>query len=219
MGSVEMDKLDSALWELFGSIVKGDATGVSRKLVASPGLAHSHIQGGATRQESYRFFLDRINRYVYTGDTALHIAAAAYETEIARMLLAAGADVHARNRRGQQPLHSASVGGPGSPRWNPSSQSAMIVLLIEAGADPNVMDKSGVSPLHKAIRTRCAEAVRTLLARGADPALKNMSGSTPMVLATHNTGRGGSGSPEAKAQQQEILRLLGQLAQATSNSK
>jgi ankyrin repeat protein len=95
----------------------------------------------------------------------------------------------------------------------------MIVLLIEAGADPNVMDKSGVSPLHKAIRTRCAEAVRTLLARGADLALKNMSGSTPMVLATHNTGRGGSGSPEAKAQQQEILRLLGQLAQATSNSK
>jgi hypothetical protein len=54
--------------------------------------------------------------------------------------------------------------------------------------------------------------VQTLLACGADPALKNKSGSTPMVLAIHNTGRGGTGSPEAKAQQQEILRLLGQRA-------
>ena len=29
-----------------------------------------------------------------------------------------------------------------------------------------------------------------------------------MRLATLNTGRGGSGSPEAKAQQEEIIRLL-----------
>jgi hypothetical protein len=29
-----------------------------------------------------------------------------------------------------------------------------------------------------------------------------------MQLATQNTGRGGSGSPEAKAQQAEIVRLL-----------
>jgi hypothetical protein len=31
-----------------------------------------------------------------------------------------------------------------------------------------------------------------------------------MVLAVHNTGRGGTGSPEAKAQQQEIIRILEQ---------
>jgi hypothetical protein len=29
-----------------------------------------------------------------------------------------------------------------------------------------------------------------------------------MLLAIQNTGRGGTGSPEAKAQQEEILRLL-----------
>jgi ankyrin repeat protein len=214
-----MDNLDSALRELFAAIVEGDATGVSVQLSASPRLAQASIQTGATRQEPNGFFLDQIKRCVYAGDTALHIAAAAYETEIARMLLAAGADVHARNRRGQEPLHAASVGNPGSPRWNPSAQAATIILLIEAGADPNAMDKSGVSPLHKAIRTRCAEAVRTLLARGADPALKNKSGSTTTVLAINNTGRGGTGSPEAKAQQQEILRMLGQPAQAVSDSK
>jgi hypothetical protein len=58
------------------------------------------------------------------------------------------------------------------------------------------------------VRTRCAAAVRVLLQRGADPAIKNKNGSTPMTLAVHNTGRGGTGQPEAKAQQQEILHLL-----------
>jgi hypothetical protein len=29
-----------------------------------------------------------------------------------------------------------------------------------------------------------------------------------MLLATQNTGRGGSGSPEAKAQQEQIVKLL-----------
>jgi len=43
---------------------------------------------------------------------------------------------------------------------------------------------------------------------GADSARKNKSGSTPILLAGLNTGRGGTGSPEAKAQQQEILRVL-----------
>lgn len=214
-----MDKLDSALSDLFGAIVTGDAAGVSSKLIASPGLAQASIQAGATRQEPNEFFLDKIKRCVYAGDTALHIASAAYETGIARMLIAAGADVHARNRRGQEPLHAASVGNPASPRWNPSAQAATIILLIEAGADPNAMDKSGVSPLHKAIRTRCAEAVRMLIAHGADPALKNKNGSTPLVLAIHNTGRGGSGSPEAKTQQQEIQRVLGQAGSGVAGVK
>ena len=43
---------------------------------------------------------------------------------------------------------------------------------------------------------------------GADPVRKNKSGSTPMQLATKTTGRSGSSSPEAKAQQEEIVRLL-----------
>ena len=72
----------------------------------------------------------------------------------------------------------------------------------------NAIDKSGVAPLHRAVRNRCAAAAKALLLGGADPRALNRSGSTPMLLATQNTGRGGSGSPEAKAQQKEILRLL-----------
>lgn len=112
------------------------------------------------------------------------------------------------NRMGDQPLHSAAAGIPGSDTWNPSAQAETIRCLIESGADANASDKRDVSPLHVAVRTRCAAAVRALLEYGADPARKNNSGSTPMLLATRNSGRGGSGSPEAKEQQKEILRLL-----------
>ena len=205
-----MVKSDSALHQLIGSILAGDGEGVSRLLTASPQLALARFQQGATRQSEQPFFLDQIGRYIYAGDTALHIAAAAYQTEIVRGLLAAGADVRARNRRGQEPLHAAANGSPGSSGWNPSAQAATIVLLVEAGADPNAFDKSGVSPLHKAVRTRCAEAVRTLIDCGADPALANKNGSTPVLLATQNTGRGGTGSEQAKLQQLEIVRLLGE---------
>jgi hypothetical protein len=133
------------------------------------------------------------------------MAAAVYETEIVRQLIALGADIRARNRRGAEPLHYAPVGLPGSDTWNPDTQAATIALLIEAGADPNAIDKSGVTPLHRAVRTRCAAAVKTLLDGGADVRARNNNGSTPLLLATQNTGRGGTGSPEAKAQQHEIL--------------
>ena len=47
-----------------------------------------------------------------------------------------------------------------------------------------------------------------LLAAGADPYLANDHGSTAFDLARWTTGRGGSGTPGAKAEQQEIIRLL-----------
>jgi hypothetical protein len=47
-----------------------------------------------------------------------------------------------------------------------------------------------------------------LLRAGADPRLPNDSGSTARDLAMVTTGRGGSGSAEAKAEQRIILDLL-----------
>jgi ankyrin repeat protein len=77
-----------------------------------------------------------------------------------------------------------------------------------AGANPNAEDKSGVAPLHRAARTRCAAAVRALLVNGANALARNKSGSTPLHLAVQNTGRGGTGSAAARAEQKEIIRLL-----------
>lgn len=199
---------DSELLQLAAAIVANDIDCVGGMIATSPHLATDSFQAGATRQSATDYFLKEIARQIYAGDTALHIAAAAHQPETARTLISAGAQVNTRNRRGQQPLHYAAVGSPGSPIWNPAAQVATIQFLVAAGANPNAVDMDGVSPLHRAVRTRSAEGVRTLLDCGADPTIRNKSGSTPMVLAVHNTGRPGSGSPEAKSQQQMIVRLL-----------
>lgn len=209
-----MTKHDLILRELVSGIIAGDAAEVARLLAATPSLAKVGFQTGATRQAAKAYYLDAIERYIYAGDTALHIAAAAYQTEIVRKLILADANVHAKNRRGHEALHAAAVGVPGSRGWNPPAQAATIRCLIDAEADPNAVDKTGASPLHRAVRTRCALAVQTLVDCGADPARRNKSGSTPMLLATQNTGRGGSGSPEAKVQQREIVRLLERYARS-----
>jgi hypothetical protein len=203
-------KSDHALRALVAAIVIHDVAAVGAQLAASPQLTTASFEAGATRSAAKQSFISAVMRYIVAGDTALHFAAAAYAPDIARTLLAAGANVRSRNRHGYEPLHAAAAACPGSPRWNPTEQAATIRFLIGAGADPNAVDKRGVTPLHIAVRTRCAAAVRTLIQLGADPSRPNGNGSTPMLLAQQNTGRGGTGLPEAKEQQREILSLLRQ---------
>jgi hypothetical protein len=199
---------EASLTKLAGAIAHGDHAQVSRLLVAAPGLALTRIAAGATRRGGEEHFLDAIHHQVYGGDTALHIAAAAYEAGLARELVEIGALVAAANRRGAQPLHYAVDGIPGSARWNPVAQKETVLCLVELGADPNAFDKNGTTPLHRAVRNRCAAAVRALLEVGADPRATNGRGSTAMQLAHLTTGRGGSGSPDAREQQREIVGLL-----------
>lgn len=66
----------------------------------------------------------------------------------------------------------------------------------------------GVAPLHGAVRNRCAAAVKALIDGGADPRAPNRSGLTPMLLANRNSGKNGSRSTEAEAQQNKTLRFL-----------
>jgi ankyrin repeat protein len=187
-------------------MLDGDDAGAARLVDAQ--LAAVRLAAGATRRTAKPYFFDEIQHYLYAGDTALHAAAAAHRARLLRALVAAGADVGARNRRGAEPLHYAADAIPGSPTWNPRAQAAAVTTLIAAGADPNAADDDGVTPLHRAVRNRCAAAVQALVAGGADVTRKTDRGSTPLELATRATGRGGSGSPAAKAQQREILRLL-----------
>ena len=198
---------DAELMELARAIADGDTVMVSRRLEAAPALARAAFREGMTRQAVYAGF-EAFGRQIYAGHTALHVAAGFHRPEIARALIGLGSDVGARNRRGATPLHAAAAGNPAAPGWDAAAQAATIGVLLEAGADPEAADKSGVTPLHRAVRTRCAAAVGALLDGGADPMRRNGSGSTPMKLAVLTTGRGGSGSPEARAGQAEIVRLL-----------
>lgn len=205
--SVPKDE-SAPLRALLDAISLRDRARASRSLERAPELAREAVLVGASRAEAGVWFFEPIAHYVYAGDTALHVAAAAYAVDIARDLVAKGADVQARNRRGAQPIHYAADGIPGSPGWDPDAQEGIVRLLIEAGADPSSEDKSGVAPLHRAVRTRCAAAVRALLEHGVDPSMKNRSGSTPLHLAVRDTGRGGTGSAAARAEQKAIIRLL-----------
>lgn len=194
--------VDSDLIALVRAIGAGDRTAVTRLLDAAPALVVARVD------RAQEFFLDACRAQVYAGDTALHAASFAYDTDVARQLVEAGADVRARNRRGAEPLHAATIGAPDSSHWDPARQRAVIAYLVEAGADPNAQATGGVTPLHRAVRNRCSAAVDALLQLGADPYRANDNGSTAVELARWTTGRGGTGTVEARAEQQLIVDLL-----------
>jgi len=186
---------------LIEAILRNDGSEVKALLDQNADLARA--TAAVVRLES------SIAHYIYAGDTALHVAAAGYRVKIARQLLAAGAEAGAAlNHRHSQPLHYAADGHVDSPSWDPRRQVRMIELLLKSGADIHARDKNGATPLHRAVRTRCAEAVKALLAAGANATLRNAPGSTPFHLAVQNTGRGGSGAEKAKAAQREIIQAF-----------
>jgi hypothetical protein len=183
------------------AIVDDDRARVKALLAAEPALAM-----GGTDKARLELTLPH---WIYAGDTALHVAAAGYRIEIAKMLLAAGADATAaKNHRRSQPVHYAADGSLENPAWDAKRQVQMIRLLLDAGAEVNAQDKNGATPLHRAVRTRCAAAVKFLLEAGANPKIANKPGSTPFHLAVQNTGRGGSGSERAREAQREIIETF-----------
>lgn len=186
---------------LVKAILDDDRARVTELLKQNPTL----VTAGATRPR----YESCIVHWIYAGDSALHVTAAGYRVEIAELLLASGANCRAaHNHRNSQPLHYASDGHLESASWDAKRQLRMIELLLKAGADIHARDKNGATPLHRAVRTRCAEAVKALLNAGADATLQNKPGSTPFHLAVQNTGRGGSGAAQAKAAQREIIEVL-----------
>lgn len=199
-----MPKVKPVLLDFVRLVVNGEIREVSRRLTADPSLATASAEVGATRQDASTFFFSEIAHYLYAGDTALHMAAAAFRRPVAELLVAHGADCRAKNRRGAEPLHYAADAN----HWEPTAQAETIEYLLSVGADPNIWDSSGVGPLHRAVRTRSLPAVRALLDGGASPRAPNKAGSTPLHLAVQTTGRGGSGSEHAREQQTGIIRLL-----------
>ena len=86
----------SGFLEFVRLAVDGDVDEVSRRVSASSALA--------TMASPVDAFFAAIAQYLYAGDTALHMAAAAFRRPIAELLVSHGADCRARNRRGAEPL-------------------------------------------------------------------------------------------------------------------
>ena len=139
---------------LIRAVVRGEKDVVSRLLATHPELATAQATDGATRGHATEFFFEEIRHYLVSGDSALHMAAAAFQRPIAELLMRSGANCGVRNRRGAEPLHYAADAN----RWEPAAQRDTIAYLLTVGADPNALDRSGVAPLHRAVRTRASEA-------------------------------------------------------------
>ena len=90
-----------------------------------------------------------------------------------RCLTQAGADVGAKDRGGEAPLHLAARLGMGEAAG----------LLTCLGADPDAWNDAGETPLHVAVRFDKPGVIRTLLDAGGNPDAKGRHGQTPLELA------------------------------------
>lgn len=112
------------------------------------------------------------------GRTPLHTAASAGNAAAVRVLLAAGADVRARDNESLTPLHRAATTFRGV---------EIVQVLLDAGADVRARDNEGLTPLHRAAGWRLdmgdSEIAQALLNAGADAQARDNEGATPLHRA------------------------------------
>lgn len=135
---------------------------------ADIGKVNELIRGGADVNEPVRSNESYNSNW---GDTPLHLAVQDGREEIAKLLIAHGADVNRANDRGATPLHRAVV-YPG-----------LMTLLLDAGAKVDAQDVQGRSPLHWAAMGATTAAVDVLLFRNANENLRDAQGQTPLHYA------------------------------------
>ncbi len=122
-------------------------------------------------------------RIVFLGNTPLHYAVMAKDTDRVKLLVDRKCDIKAANNSGSTALHLAS-----------DPEVARILLdgiqSDELADTVNAVDNSGNSPLHLAVRGRHRDTVRLLVSKSGLYDLTNSSGKSPMSLAKDKEMKG-----------------------------
>ena len=100
--------------------------------------------------------------------------------DVARLLVARGADVHARDHDGQTPLHRAAADGA----------TETIAMLLAKGARAGESDADDVTPLHLAAVEGRRDVVELLAVAGADVNARDNDGDAPLHEAARRGHRG-----------------------------
>ncbi len=136
-----------------------------------------------------------VNAQAPDGTTALHWAVDHDDLTIAKLLIAAGANVKTTNDYGIAPLTLACING----------SSAMVDALLKAGANPNTVFSEGETALMTASRTGNVEVVKLLLNAGANPDAREPNrGQTAMMWAAFE---GHAGAIKALVEHEADIRV------------
>lgn len=92
------------------------------------------------------------------ASVALHRVAYWGRVDVARVLIAHGADANGRDNNGDTPLHMAALAG----------QKELVQLLLNDKADPDIKDKHGNTPLYWAVQGGHRDVVELLVAGTAE---------------------------------------------------
>ncbi len=167
-----------ALIDAGADIERADASGTTRLASAAfsrdAGAVARLLELGARPDARERFRTTPLHSICWQGESGDDEENAACE-RIIRALVAAGADVAARDRRGGTPLHEAASGDWGN--------ATAIRTLLALGAEPDPTDSGGVTPLALAAGSAELACVELLLAAGADPRHADKGGDTPLDAA------------------------------------
>ena len=139
--------------------------------------AGPRLKGDSVLSVEFQVALRRVKDFNWStwarnGETPLHMAGWFDAVEVAEVLIAHNADVHAKNNNGFTPLYYAAGGAVKA-----------VEVLIAHGADVNAKNDNNFTPLHLASWQNAVEAAEILITHGADVHAKTNKGNTSLNIA------------------------------------
>jgi len=166
--------------KILEAVYRGKREELTTLLASAPALTvcEAAAVGDARRvREQIDANRDTLGQRSKDGWTALHLAAHFGHVEVVELLLARGADIHARseNDMGNQALHAAAAG---------RAASLIVARLLAHGAHVDATQSGGFTALHEAAFKNDMALANLLLVHGANPALRTNEGETAEAIAT-----------------------------------